>query len=563
MSIARSSLVFAAGTLISRISGLARDVVTTHILGAGPLHDAFVVAQRIPNLLRDMLAEGALGSSFTKVYTGLKEQDPEGADRLLFQMLYLSFLIMLALVVLGISAAPQLVDFMSLGEETSPVFRQNAVTLTKILFPSLGMSVLGAVAMGALYQKGRFFFNAIIPVLANLGVIAGGLFLGEALLRFAPHWVERSGDARVLGLAWGTILGFFVQMLAALWSVRTTLFGLCRQLGKSLPWTPEIKQVLKLMGPAVIATSAAPINSIVNTNFATSVGPGAVTWLTYAFRILQLPIGIFGVAVGVYALPALTRAVIKAGKRVDSEVTRQLQQACVFVTWLLVPCMLFALVNHQRIIDFLFRHGHYSQLDSIYTGQALFAYSLSMVAYGLIKVMTAFYYATDKTSFAMKVSLLSIATNVLGNLLFVHRFGHVGLALTSSLTLSLNAGILVWGSSRMGARWDRKDLKDQLFWLVVASLCYLLLSYVNGASAAWIERAFRLWESSLGQLTLFQEGWAHKSLALLPKLLDFLLLSFQGFLLLVSFGVFALRQKAGSWPGTIHFLKRSLKRFRS
>ncbi len=540
MSIARSSLFFAAGTLISRVSGLVRDVVTTHILGAGPLHDAFVVAQRIPNLLRDMLAEGALGSSFTKVYTSLKEQNSEGADRLLFQMLYLSFLVMLSLIMLGIWAAPDLVAFMSLGGESSEIYQLNAVSLTQILFPSLGMSVIGAVAMGALYQKGRFFFNAVIPVLANLGVIFGGLVLGDLLQTYSPEWVAGSGDARVLGLAWGTILGFLIQMLAAIWSVRAPLIYCGKSLWKDLPWSGDIKLVLKLMGPAVIATSAAPINSIVNTNFATGVGPGAVTWLTYAFRILQLPIGIFGVAVGVYALPALTRAVIKAGKRVDSEVSAQLQQACTFVSWLLLPCMMFALVNHQRIIDFLFRHGHYTAADAEATGRALFAYSLSMLAYGLIKVMTAFYYATDKTSFAMKVSLFSIASNVLGNMLFVHRFGHVGLALTSSMTLSLNAAILVWGSKRMGADWNLAELKKNGAWLALGAAVYLSVSLLNPG----LERI----------IAGFLANWR--------QIDNLIFLSLHGSLVLLCFGFSALRMRSGSWAAALELGRSSLRRLK-
>lgn len=560
MSIARSSLFFSVGTLISRISGLVRDVVTTHILGAGPLHDAFVVAQRIPNLLRDMLAEGALASSFTKVYTALKEQDADGADRLLFQMLYLCFLFMLSLTTLGMAFAPQLVDFMSLGDSGSVIYAQNAISLTKILFPSLGMSVLGAVAMGALYQKGRFFFNAVIPVLANLGVIFGGLVLGDWLLQYAPAWVDRSGDARVLGLAWGTILGFLIQMLAALWSVRTPLLHLGSELWKTVPWTADVKQVLVLMAPAVVATSAAPINSIVNTNFATGVGPGAVTWLTYAFRILQLPIGIFGVAVGVYALPALTRAVVKAGKRVDEGVSQELQQACTFVSWLLLPCMLFTLINYQRIIDFLFRHGHYSETDALATGSALYAYSFSMLAYGLIKVLTAFYYATDRTSFAMKVSLFSICSNVVGNLLFVHRFGHVGLALTSSMTLCLNAGILLWGSKRMGAMWDFTELGRQLLWLGIGGSLYLSFSALNPILGVWIEQTLGAAQEHLSVLgTVAQERWAQSLRVILPKAGDFIFLSLQGLLLLLCFGSAGLRQKAGSWQKFFSLLRRGLR----
>jgi len=477
VSLARSSLLFALGTLISRFSGLARDMVTTHLLGAGPLHDAFVVAQRIPNLLRDMLAEGALGSSFTKVYTALKEQDGEAADRLLFHMLYLCLLVMSLLTLIGLWLAPSLVTMMSLGAATDAVYARHAVSLTRILMPTLAMAVIGAVAMGALYQRGKFFLNAVIPVLANLGVIAGGLLGGSLVTRYWPELLTEGKDARVIGLAWGTVVGFVVQMVAALWNVRGPLQAMPRGCLREWPWSPHLKQVLMLMGPAVIAGSAGPINSIVNTNFATSVGSGAVTWLNYAFRILQLPIGVFGVAVGVYALPALTRAVTQAGRKVDSKVSAQLEQAVIFVSWLLVPCMLFTLLHHHRIIDLLFGHGRYTPHDVDATGQALFAYAFSMLAYGLIKVMTSFYYAVDRTNFAMRVSLAAIAINFLGNSLFVKQLGHVGLALTTSLTLSINALVLIWGSTRMGARWNREVLRRHGLALVGAGLIFALASW--------------------------------------------------------------------------------------
>ena len=537
MSIARSSFVFAAGTLVSRLSGLLRDMVITHILGAGPLHDAFVVAQRIPNLLRDMLAEGAMGSSFTKVYTALKEQDSDAADRLLFQMLYLCFLVSLALICTGIGMASHLVNLMSLGSSPSELFQQTAVSLTQIFFPSLGMSVIGAVAMGALYQKGKFFFNALIPVLANLGVIAGGLFLGRLIAYLKPDAGLIAGQAEVLGLAWGTLLGFFLQMAAALLSVRKSIGYLVKELWASVPWSGNVGSVLRLMGPAVVATSAAPINAIINTNFATSVGQGAVTWLTYSFRILQLPIGIFGVAAGVYALPALTRAVIQAGKKVDHDVSAQLQQACIFVSWLLVPCMVYALVNHHMIIDFLFRHGHYTVSDVDATGKALFAYSFSMLAYGLIKVMTAFYYATDRTSFAMKVSLASIGINFLGNWFLVDKFGHIGLAFTSSLTLSINACILLWGSYRMGVIWQFHVLRRQAAWMITAATIFLGLSLLNHA-------VLGLFESIMGRMWILI---GQHDVTWLSRIQELGFLIYNGILVLMVFTLCAMKAYGLGW----------------
>ncbi len=491
MSVGKSALKFAVGTVLSRLSGLVRDVVVAGLLGAGHLNDAFVIAQRIPNLLRDMLAEGALGSSFTKTYTSLRHNDPDAAETLLFQMIYLGLLFTSLLILAGIVFAPQLVALMSVGSVQDARFSENAEIMTKILFPSLGMSVLGAIAMGALYEKGRFFLNAVIPILANLGVIAGGVALAPLLSHFFPLWAEGLGDPRALGLAWGTLLGFALQMCAALWSVRHTLrLGMKEMLGR-IPWSPEIKKVLVLMGPAAIASSAGPINSIVNTNFATDVGPGAVTWLNYAFRILQLPIGIFGVAVGVAALPSLTRAVSRAHKRVNEDVSLQLEQAVSLVTWFLFPCMVYMLVNYELIIRTLFRVGRFTETDVQATGQALFAYSFGLIAYGWIKVFTSFFYAIDKTSYAMRVSLFGIGLNYVGNLMLVHSFGHKGLAFTSSTTLSMNALLLCTGATLNGVRWNglrvRKDLCALAFAGIISyGVDYAIAHQLKHVEVRWI-----------------------------------------------------------------------------
>jgi len=525
VALARSSFLFALGTIISRISGVIRDIAVAFLLGAGPLNDAYVVAQRIPNLLRDMLAEGALGSSFTKVYTAVRTEDQERAERLLFQMLYLGFLVMCGLILLGIWAAPWLVDLMSLGATTPPEFQKNASTMTRILFPSLGMTVLGAVAMGALYEKGRFFTNAVIPVLANVGIVIGGFCLGQVFEWFAPELVAEAGGPRALGLAWGNLLGFFMQMAAALWGVRQSLRGRWRTLLPRWPWNLDIGGVLRLMAPAAIASSAGPINAIVNTNFATSVGPGAVSWLNYAFRLLQLPIGIFGVAVGISALPMLTRAVARAGQRADSEVSRQLQYALDLVTWLLGPCLVYTLVNHQEIIRLLFRVGRYTDADVAATGQALFAYSFGMLGYGWIKVLSSFYYATNRTAYAMKVSLFGIVLNFVGNWMIVRHFGHVGLAMTSSLTLTLNALFLLLGTRTSQVRWQTRQ--------ALRSVAYLV-------GAALLSASCQLALCALFEPWLHGTGWS-------GRLYLFLFLGLQGLVVVLGFGVAALLHWRLSW----------------
>ncbi len=476
MSLARSSLFFALGTFLSRLSGLLRDMVVTHLLGASALNDAFIIAQRIPNLLRDMLAEGALGSSFTKVFTSLKEDDSKSAEILLFQMLYFVIILTSFLVSLGVIFTPQLVRLMNLGVDGSYSLDSNAIGLTRLLFPSLSLTVIGAIAMGALYQKGKFFFNAVVPALANVGVILGGFYFGDWIVKLGFLADQDETVRSVFGLALGTLVGFFFQAALSIWATREALFRVKRSLVMRWPWSPDIKRVIVLMAPAAIAGSAGPINSLVNTNFATSVGQGAVTWLNYAFRLVQLPVGIFGVAVGVYALPALTRAVTRAGRSVDINVSKELQDCFLFVLWLLTPCMIFTLLFNKVIIDLIFGHGRYLEADVIATADCLFLYGLSIVSYGLIKVLTSFYYAIDKTSFAMKVSLSGILANFVFNFLLVSHLKHMGLALSSSLTLTMNALFLFFGTWKLGVVWEWKYLFRNLFSLILAGASFYFLS---------------------------------------------------------------------------------------
>ncbi len=479
MSVARSSFLFAFGTLFSRFGGLLRDMVVVGVYGASVYMDAFLIAFRIPNLLRDLVAEGALGSAFTKVFSSVWEEDRARAVKLLWQALYLATLASFVICLLGIIFAPELVNLMTLlsgGDAASEEFRHNAIGLTRLLFPYLGMTMVSAITMGALHQRGKFFLSAVSPLAFNMGNIMGALLFAPLMVRFMPGWwSELIAEPAISGLAIGCLVGGLAYFFWQWQAVAKEFWKDAKGVWRAWPWSEDVKKVFAIMVPAAIAASAGPINVFVNTNFATSAGEGAVSWLNYAFRLLQLPIGLFGVAVGAAVLPQLSRSLTRSKKVVDKEVTGHLQSAIELVLWLTAPCMIYILLNSQAVIDLLFQHGRFTPNDSLQTARALYAYSYGMLGYGLIKVLTSFYYAVERTSFAMKIALFSIGVNFFGNYWLVNTHGFVGLAMTSSITLSFNAMVLALGLWPHKIQMEWNNLFKTIGYLIVASaLCITL-----------------------------------------------------------------------------------------
>ena len=233
---------------------------------------------------------------------------------------------------------------------------------------------------------------------------------------------------------------------------------------------PDIRRVLTLMLPAAIAASSGSINVLVNTNFATTLETGSVTWLNYAFRLFQLPVGLFGVAIAAAVLPTLTTTITRAGNRVDQAAGSQLQTALELVSWLMVGCFIFLFVNHMQLVDLLFHHGQFSAASARATGLALQAYCFGVLGYGLLKVLTSFYFAVERTSYAMKVSLLAVVINFVVNWFLVKRYGHIGLATTAACTLTFNAALLMWGLRQHDVRFEWSKILKSMIYIAFALL---------------------------------------------------------------------------------------------
>jgi putative peptidoglycan lipid II flippase len=487
LGIGRSSLFFSIGSILSRFSGLARDSIVAGVFGASAAMDAFLIAFRIPNLLRDLLAEGALSSAFTKVYSETSVQDQAKARHLLENTSKWVGIVAGLISFLGILCAPLIVDLMTIGgslqnSETIEAVKAMATVLTRILFPFLPIVAIGAVIMGALQQHGFFFVTGVSSIGLNLGFIAGALLLGPFAEYLYGVNTIFGAYINITGLAVGVVLGGLCSLLfEAVILVRQVL----RHRKSETPlfsWpklTPETKKILILMAPAAIAAGAGPINVIINTNFAASLPAGSITWLNYSFRLLQLPVGIIGVAIASAALPELARQLALSGGSFTKEVVERMQQALGLAIWLMAPCFVILATRSEELVNLFFRHFRFSAVDAAQTAQALTAYSFALLPYGIIKVLTAFYFATERTSYALKATGISLVVSIAANSMLVGTYGHIGLATATACSLSTNAFVLLFGLRRHSISWEQKKVLKSTLYVALATLLAVCLISVS------------------------------------------------------------------------------------
>jgi putative peptidoglycan lipid II flippase len=498
-SLARSSGIVGGAVLVSRLLGLVREQVFAAFFGAGRELDAFVTAFRIPNLFRDLFAEGALSAAFVTTFAQKREREgDEAAWRLANLVLHALLLVVGSLVAIGIWLAPGVVETMAPGFAEIPGKAELTVRLTRIMFPFLLFVALAAVAMGMLNARGRFGVPASASSFFNLGSILGGL---GAAWWLAPSFVARGfGDAAaplppgeieraILGMAIGTLFGGLLQLFVQV----PSLFRLGYRYEPLLSFRdPGVRQVLALMGPATIGAAAVQVNVLVNTNFASGLGDGPVSWLNVAFRFLQLPIGLFGVAVGVVALPLVSRHAARADLGAFNRTTAQ---ALRLVLVLCVPAAAGLALLAPELIGLVYEHGRFTAHDTEMAAAALAAYSLGLVGYANIKVLVPAFYALGDARTPAWVSCLSIVVNALGNWAMVEwlGLGHTGLALMTATVATANFAILfIFLTRRIGPFADLGTALARIAAATVgvAVVCVLAKGVVGAALGhGWVARA--------------------------------------------------------------------------
>jgi putative peptidoglycan lipid II flippase len=426
--LARSAGVFGLATIASRILGLVRDQVLAFYFGAGDANDAFRVASRIPNLVRDLFAEGAMSAAFVPTFTRqLTLHGRERAWRLGSSVINALLLVTGVIVVAGIVFADSLVRLYAPGFADVPGKIELTIYLTRIVFPFLMLVAVAAALMGMLNSLGHFFIPALSPAMFNVAIIVMSL----ALIPIAPSL----GLQPITIVAVATLVGGVGQLIIQWPPLRREGF----RYRAVLDFKDEgLHRVLLLMGPGTIGMAATQINVFVNTLLATGQGTGAVSWLELAFRLMYLPIGLFGVSIATAATPAISRMVADQD---FARIRSTLANALGLMLFLNVPATIGLIVLARPIVAVIFEHGEFTESDTIATAAALQFYAIGLVGYSIVRIISPTFYALQRSRVPVMVSAGSVVVNVALNLALVRVMGYRGLALGTSITAIINATV--------------------------------------------------------------------------------------------------------------------------
>jgi putative peptidoglycan lipid II flippase len=464
----RSAGVVSAAIFLSRITGLVREMIMARLFGAGEAYDAFLLGFRIPNLTRDLFAEGALSSAFVPVFTQyLATKGKREAEELSNLVATALALVVGGICVLGMIFSPQLVWLLASGFARVPGKFELAVTLTRIMFPFLLVVALAAQAMGILNAMNQFGIPALSSTCFNIGSVSFGLIFGYT----AGRWM---GMSLVMSMAWGVVFGGAVQWLFQAPSLYRSGIRYRPRLDFA---HPGLRNILRLMGPAILGNAAVQINVLVNTNFASSITDaaghvinGPVSWLSYAFRFMQLPLGLFGVSLGAATLPAISRSA--AVGRID-EFRTTLSRSLGMVLLLTIPSSVGLAILGPSMIGAVYQWGRFRPSDTHQTAMALACYSLGLAGYASIKILAPAFYALNDARTPMVVSLVSILINLgaASTMVKLAGLGHLGLALsTSSVALFGSAALFIVLRKRIHGIHGRA-LASSVVKILIASAC--------------------------------------------------------------------------------------------
>jgi putative peptidoglycan lipid II flippase len=466
MTLARNIATVGSLTLISRVLGFARDLLSASLLGAGPVASAALVAFRLPNLFRRLFAEGAFSVAFVPLFSGqLEDEGQEQAAKFAEQAQAVMLLVLVPLTILAMIFMPEVMRVLAWGFVPGTQRFDLAVTLSRITFPYLILISLTALQGGVLNALDRFWPFAMAPILFNLCLIVGFAF---------GRYLPTEGHS----LAWGQTAAGVVQFV---WMAFA-----CRKAGIHLRLrrprlTPEIRRLFALMGPAALGGGAAQLNAYIDTVIASRLPEGAISYLYYADRLNQLPLGVVGIAVGTALLPLLSRHA-KAG-RLD-ELRRDTSQAIEISLLLALPAAVALVVSSQPIMLALFAHGNFTVDDARAAARGLSAYSLGIPAYVLAKILSVGFFARQDTRTPVRYATITVLINTAMALSLIHWLGFVGIALATGTTAWLNVALLTRHLARDGLLMFDQRLRFALPRLFVATLVMAAALYGLGHAMA-------------------------------------------------------------------------------
>jgi putative peptidoglycan lipid II flippase len=429
--LARSAGVIGIATMTSRLLGVAREAVLAATFGATLQMDAFNIAFKIPNLLRDLFAEGAMTAAFVPTFTRtLSTNGREAAWRLGNLVINALLLVTGALVVLGIVFAFPITSTIAPGFARFPGKLELTTDLTRLMLPFLTMVAVAVAMMGMLNSLNKFFVPALSPATFNVATIVCAVGLTPVFVAW--------GLPGVFSLALGTLLGGVGQILLQWPSLRREGF-------RYQPIVdfrdPELRQVLRLMVPATLGLAAVQINVAVNAYLAANQEQGAVSWLTYAFRLMYLPIGLFGVSIATAALPDISR---QAAAEDLAAIRRIVSSGLRLMLMLNVPAMVGLLVLAEPIVSLVLERNRFTPDDTIQTAAALMFYAPGLLGYSAVKIASPTFYSLRDSRTPVTISIVSVLVNLVLNLTLVRVMGFRGLALGTAIAAIINAVALLW-----------------------------------------------------------------------------------------------------------------------
>jgi putative peptidoglycan lipid II flippase len=494
MSLGKAVFTIGGWTVLSRITGLAREMLVARYLGAGMVSDAFFVAFRFPNMFRALFAEGAFNAAFVPLFASKLEGEGRDAAKLFAEQAYAVLGTLLLGVVIAMEIAmPWAIYALAPGFDDVPGKIEMAAEFSRITFPYLLFISMVSLQSGVLNALGRFAAAAGTPVLLNLTSMA-------VLVALAPV-TPTAGHA----MSWGVFASGVTQFL---WLVTSM-----RRAGMSLRWvrprlTPEVKQLLVKVVPGAVGAGVYQVNLLINTIIASHVANGAVSFLNYADRVNQLPLGVVGIAIGTALLPTLTRQ-LRAG---DQAAAGNSQNRAMELGLLLTLPAAFAMATIAHpIIALLFERGSFTAADTDQVAPALTAFSFGLPAYVLIKVLTPSFFARHDTKTPVKVAMVSMAVNIALNLILMGPLQHVGMAAATAVAAWINLGLLAWILHKHDLfRLDTR-LKSRLWRILLA--CLAMSAVLQGAQIL-LDPLWRHWRLAAFVLLVAAGGATYAAVVL-------------------------------------------------
>ncbi|MEQ1515605.1 MAG: murein biosynthesis integral membrane protein MurJ [Usitatibacteraceae bacterium] len=501
MNLLKAALSVSAMTFLSRITGLVREIIGFNLFGASAAMDAFQVAWRIPNLLRRLFAEGAFTQAFVPVFAEYKTKRGETETRqLASRIASVLALVLFFVTLIGVIAAPVLVYLTASGFAADPDKFALTTLLVRITFPYIFFISLIALAAGVLNSFGAFKTPAFTPVLLNLCVIACALLL-------APHV-----EPPVLALAVGTLLGGILQLAFQIPALRR-INMLPRISLRAWKFRKDegVVRVLSLMAPAVLGVSVAQISLLLNTQIASFLPTGSVSWLTAADRLMEFPSAMLGVALGTVLLPSLVK---HHAEENPLEYSRLLDWGLRLTLLMTLPAAVALALLATPVIATIFQHGQFRPHDVLMTRAALVAYSVGLTGIILVKILAPGFYARQNIKTPVKIAIFTLVVTQLFNLVFVPLFKHAGLALSIGLGACVNAALLYGFMRRQGIFVPQPEWLAFLLKIGVALYAMAItLFWISGADTEWLKSSTlaNCWRLGLvmivGAVTYFGALW--------------------------------------------------------